>query len=36
MANLAVIFHWTFADCAGMTLDELMDWHELAIVRHES
>jgi len=30
MADLAIVFHWTPADCADFTLRELMDWRERA------
>ncbi|WP_323842938.1 GpE family phage tail protein [Moraxella sp. Pampa] len=35
VANLAVVFGWTLADCADFTIDELMDWNALAIERHQ-
>ncbi|OAV00231.1 MULTISPECIES: GpE family phage tail protein [Moraxella] len=36
IANLAVVFGWTPADCGEMTVGELMMWHELAIERQEA
>ncbi|MBR9880782.1 MULTISPECIES: GpE family phage tail protein [unclassified Halomonas] len=30
MADLAVTFHWTPADCAGFSLTELMQWRDRA------
>ncbi|QEL12235.1 GpE family phage tail protein [Kushneria phosphatilytica] len=30
MADLAIVFHWTPADCAEFTLRELMEWRERA------
>lgn len=30
MADIAVIFHWSPADMAPFTLDELMAWRERA------
>ena len=30
MADLAIVFHWTPADCANFTLRELMEWRERA------
>ncbi|WP_445620652.1 GpE family phage tail protein [Kushneria sp. Sum13] len=30
MADLAIVFHWTPADCAEFSLRELMDWRERA------
>ncbi len=35
MADVAVVFHWTPADMDPMTLEELMDWHQLARKRVE-
>lgn len=35
MADLAFVFHWTPADMADFTLEELMEWRERARVRHE-
>lgn len=35
MADLAMVFHWTPADMADMTLQELMEWRERARARHE-
>lgn len=26
---------WSPSDTAGMSLDELMDWHRIAVERHE-
>lgn len=36
MADLAVVFHWSVADMADFTLDELMQWRDLAIARNGS
>ncbi|MFH7805675.1 GpE family phage tail protein [Acinetobacter sp. BSP-53] len=36
IADLAVVFHWTPADCDDYELDELMEWHERARARWES
>lgn len=36
VADLAIVFHWTFADCADMNLNELMNWREKARQRSES
>ncbi len=36
VADLAIVFHWTFADCADMTLEELMNWREKARQRSET
>ncbi len=36
MADIAYVFHWRPADMDGMSLDELMDWHQLAIARNRS
>ncbi|MDG6896575.1 phage tail protein [Actinobacillus delphinicola] len=36
MADLAIVFHWTFADCADMNLAELMNWREKARQRSET
>ncbi|MFW2077507.1 GpE family phage tail protein [Acinetobacter sp. ULE_I010] len=33
---MAVVFHWTPADCADFDIDELMYWQELAIKRNQS
>ncbi|MDC5111909.1 MULTISPECIES: GpE family phage tail protein [Acinetobacter] len=33
---MAVVFHWTPADCADFDLDELMYWQELAIKRTQT
>ncbi|MCM2131457.1 GpE family phage tail protein [Larsenimonas rhizosphaerae] len=30
MADLAIVFHWTPADCADFSIRELMDWRERA------
>ncbi|WP_353981683.1 GpE family phage tail protein [Salinicola endophyticus] len=30
MADLAIVFHWTPADCAAFSLRELMEWRERA------
>lgn len=34
MADLAVVFHWSVADMADFTLDELMEWRARAAVRN--
>ncbi|MDC5040504.1 GpE family phage tail protein [Acinetobacter baumannii] len=36
MANLAVVFHWTPADCASFSLEELMAWEDRARKRTEA
>ncbi len=36
IADLAIVFHWTFNDCADMTLAEVMNWRERARQRSES
>ena len=36
VADLAIVFHWTFVDCADMNLNELMNWREKARQRSES
>ncbi|OTG72388.1 GpE family phage tail protein [Acinetobacter sp. ANC 4169] len=36
MADLAVVFHWTPADCDDYEIDELMAWHERARARWET
>ena len=36
IADLAIVFHWTCADCADMNLAELMNWREKARQRSES
>lgn len=33
MANLATVFHWPPSEMDGMSLAELMRWHEKARVR---
>ncbi|AVS66633.1 GpE family phage tail protein [Paracidovorax avenae] len=35
MADIALVFHWTPADMAGLSLGELMQWRERARVRYE-
>jgi hypothetical protein len=36
-ANLFIVFQgWTPDTTAGMSLDELMRWHELAVARNQS
>ncbi|NYS80149.1 GpE family phage tail protein [Halomonas glaciei] len=30
MADLAIVFHWSPADCEDFTLTELMEWRERA------
>lgn len=35
MADIALVFGWTPADCADMSVEELMDWRERARQRHE-
>lgn len=35
MADLAMVFGWTPADMAALTLTELMEWRERARERHE-
>ena len=35
MADLALVFHWTPADEADMTVTELMEWRERARQRYE-
>ena len=35
MADLAVVFHWSPADMAGLSLTELMEWRERARQRSE-
>ena len=35
MAHLALVFHWTPADVADMTVTELMEWRERARQRYE-
>ena len=34
MADLALVFHWTPADVADMTVTELMQWRERARERY--
>lgn len=34
MANIAFIFHWPPSEMNAMEIDELMDWHERALERH--
>lgn len=36
MADLAVIFHWGPSEMDEFSLEELMDWRELARERHEA
>ncbi|MFW1997612.1 GpE family phage tail protein [Acinetobacter ursingii] len=36
MANLAVVFHWTPADCDSFSLEELMAWEDRARKRTET
>ncbi|MEC6125271.1 GpE family phage tail protein [Acinetobacter ursingii] len=36
MANLAVVFHWTPADCDSLSLEELMAWEDRARKRTEA
>ncbi|WP_110687010.1 GpE family phage tail protein [Salinicola aestuarinus] len=36
MADLAIVFHWTPADCAEFSLRELMEWRDRARKRSES
>ena len=36
MADLAMVFHWTPADMADMSIPELMQWRERARSRHEA
>ena len=36
IANIAVVFHWTPADCADFSLDELMQWEQRAIKRTQT
>jgi hypothetical protein len=33
MANIAAIFHWSLASLEAMTVEDLADWHALAIER---
>ncbi|WP_264754453.1 GpE family phage tail protein [Acinetobacter sp. ANC 4169] len=33
---MAVVFHWTPADCDDYEIDELMAWHERARARWET
>jgi hypothetical protein len=33
MADLAMAFHWSVADMADFTFDELMQWHARAHAR---
>ena len=33
MADIAAIFHWPLSDLQALALDELADWHRLAIDR---
>lgn len=35
MADLAMVFSWTPADMAGLSVSELMQWRERARTRHE-
>ena len=35
MADVALVFHWTPADVADMTVTELMEWRERARQRYE-
>jgi hypothetical protein len=35
MADLAVVFHWAPADMENFSLEELMQWRELARERTE-
>ena len=34
-ADIAVIFHWGPSEMNAMTLDELIQWHELALERYQ-
>ncbi|MDQ9001562.1 GpE family phage tail protein [Acinetobacter baumannii] len=36
IANLAVVFHWTPADCDSFSLEELMAWEDRARKRTEA
>ena len=35
MADLALVFHWTLADMADLSITELLQWRERARARHE-
>lgn len=35
MADLAMVFHWTPADCDSLSVTELMEWRERARQRVE-
>ncbi|WP_439153485.1 GpE family phage tail protein [Xenorhabdus santafensis] len=38
IADIATVFHWSPSECDGMTVSELLKWHERAAARngHES
>lgn len=36
MADLAIVFHWTPADCADFSIRELMQWRDRARKRSAS
>ena len=36
MADVALVFHWSPADMADMSLTELMQWRERARQRYET
>lgn len=36
MADLAMLLHWRAADMDAMSLAELLDWHALAVERHNA
>lgn len=31
MANIAITFHFSYGDMMDMALDELNEWHDLAV-----
>ena len=33
MADVAAVFHWPLSELRDMEIDELLDWHRLAIER---
>lgn len=33
MANIATVFHWSLSEMKALPLDELIDYHELALER---
>lgn len=33
MADIAAVFHWPLSELKALTVDELLDWRDLAIRR---